>query len=159
MFGGYNGKNCFNDIDVLDIETYSWSRPKIEGSTPTARNAHCMVTVGTLLYLFGGHTGTKHLKDTWIFDTEALAWKELPPASIAPKGLRGHTANLVENNIYIFGGYDGGGRSNELYIFELAGCQWTQPKLNYSEAIGSLPSGRQRHSASTISRIISFDFS
>ena len=31
MFGGYDGQRCFNDIDVLDLDTVTWRQPKTEG--------------------------------------------------------------------------------------------------------------------------------
>lgn len=27
MFGGYDGDKCFNDIDILDLDTMTWIMP------------------------------------------------------------------------------------------------------------------------------------
>jgi hypothetical protein len=27
MFGGYDGEKCFNDIDILDLDTMTWISP------------------------------------------------------------------------------------------------------------------------------------
>jgi N-acetylneuraminic acid mutarotase len=76
MFGGYDGDKCFNDIEILDLDTVTWIQPQVSGLVPMARNAHTMTVLGTKLYLFGGHSGNKHLKDLHVFDTETLAWTE-----------------------------------------------------------------------------------
>jgi N-acetylneuraminic acid mutarotase len=76
MFGGYDGDKCFNDIDILDLDTNTWIQPSVAGLIPMARNAHTMTVLGNKLYLFGGHSGNKHLKDLHVFDTETLTWAE-----------------------------------------------------------------------------------
>ena len=34
MFGGYDGTKCFNDVDVLDLETMTWIQPRVSGRLP-----------------------------------------------------------------------------------------------------------------------------
>lgn len=29
MFGGYDGEKCFNDMDILDLETMTWIQPSV----------------------------------------------------------------------------------------------------------------------------------
>lgn len=149
MFGGYDGDQCFNDIDILDLDTMTWIQPEVQGVVPMARNAHTMTVLGTKLYLFGGHSGNKHLKDLHIFDTETLTWTEPLIYGNPPKGLRGHTANLIGSKIYLFGGYDGRGRSfkkiipsNDLYVLNTETMRWSHP-VESEKA----PAGRQRHTA------------
>jgi leucine-zipper-like transcriptional regulator 1 len=121
MFGGYDGIQCFNDVEILDIDTMTWLKPNISDTLPMSRNAHTISVIGTKLYLFGGHsgmiikneseiTGNKHLTDLHIFDSQTLTWTEFSTIGTPPKGLRGHTANLIGDKIYLFGGYDGRGR-------------------------------------------------
>lgn len=31
MFGGYDGDKCFNDIDILDLDTMTWIKPTVSG--------------------------------------------------------------------------------------------------------------------------------
>ena len=33
LFGGYDGHRCFNDIEILDLETLAWIQPKVSGQT------------------------------------------------------------------------------------------------------------------------------
>lgn len=37
LFGGYDGQKCFNDIDVFDLDTFSWIQPKVSGTEPQVR--------------------------------------------------------------------------------------------------------------------------
>ena len=152
MFGGYDGEKCFNDVEILDLDTMTWIQPSVSGQVPMARNAHTMTVLGAKLYLFGGHSGNKHLKDLHIFDTETLTWTEPNVFGNPPKGLRGHTANLIGNKIYLFGGYDGRGRSfkkiipsNDLYVLNTETMRWSHPVENEKA-----PAGRQRHTACVI---------
>lgn len=148
MFGGYDGAKCFNDMDIIDLETMTWMQPNLSGTLPQARNAHTMTVISTKLYLFGGHSGNKHLTDLHIFDTQKLHWSQPEILGTPPPGLRGHTANLIGHKIFLFGGYDGKGRTNELYILDTAEAKWVRP--TWPTESPHTPPGRQRHSASLI---------
>jgi len=148
MFGGYDGAKCFNDMDILDLETMTWMQPAISGTPPQARNAHTITVIVSKLYLFGGHSGNKHLTDFHIFDTQKLQWSQPDIVGTPPPGLRGHTANLIGNKIFFFGGYDGKGRTNELYILDIAESKWVRP--TWPTESPHTPPGRQRHSASLV---------
>ena len=106
MFGGYDGQRCFNDIDVLDLDT--GRQPKTEGSTPQARNAHTMTQLPGKLYLFGGHSGNKHLRDLHVLGAEAspMRWSTPEVSGVPPPGLRGHSATLIGNTVFMFGGIE-----------------------------------------------------
>jgi hypothetical protein len=145
MFGGYDGAKCFNDIDVLDLDTMTWLQPNVSGALPQARNAHTMTVVGSKITLFGGHSGNKHLTDLHVFDTMKLVWSQPEILGTPPPGLRGHTANLIGHKIFLFGGYDGKGRSNDLYILDTAELKWLHPA-----ECENAPAGRQRHSAALV---------
>mmetsp|Transcript_5359 Transcript_5359/g.16717 ORF Transcript_5359/g.16717 Transcript_5359/m.16717 type:complete len:526 (-) Transcript_5359:145-1722(-) len=148
MFGGYDGAKCFNDMDIIDLETMTWMQPALSGTLPQARNAHTMTVIGARLYLFGGHSGNKHLTDLHVFDTQRLQWSQPEILGTPPPGLRGHTANLIGHKIFLFGGYDGKGRTNELYILDTAEGRWVRP--TWPTESPHTPPGRQRHSASLI---------
>lgn len=153
MFGGYDGCRCFNDVDVLDLDTMTWRQPTVTGSVPQSRNAHTMTAVAEKLYLFGGHSGNKHLRDVHILDADTMQWSQPQVNGIPPPGLRGHSASLIGHLAFMFGGYDGRGRSNELHVLNLETLSWTHPDRN-----DQTPSGRQRHSASLVgaNRLIFF---
>eukprot|EP00397_Hematodinium_sp_SG-2012_P019350 GEMP01019877.1.p1 GENE.GEMP01019877.1~~GEMP01019877.1.p1 ORF type:complete len:515 (+),score=55.52 GEMP01019877.1:19-1563(+) len=148
MFGGYDGTKCFNDMDILDLETMTWMHPTLSGQPPQARNAHTMTVIGANLYLFGGHSGNKHLTDLHLFDTSKLLWSQPDIQGTPPPGLRGHTATLIGHKILLFGGYDGKGRTNELYILDAQERKWIRP--TWPSDSPQTPPGRQRHTACLI---------
>lgn len=154
LFGGYDGHKCFNDIEVLDLETLAWIQPKVSGEKPLPRNAHSMAVVDNRLFLFGGHSGSKHLTDLHIFDTITLTWTKPQLRGSPPPGLRGHSATLVGPKMFLFGGFDGRRRTNEVYVLCTKTLSWRLPR----EGDTSGPTGRQRHSAALASgrRILVF---
>ncbi|EPT31033.1 kelch repeat protein, putative [Toxoplasma gondii ME49] len=153
MFGGYDGANCFQDIDILDLDTMAWIQPAVTGEKPQARNAHTMTVVDRKLVLFGGHSGNTHLTDLHVFDTATLTWTKPEISGSPPPGLRGHTANLIGHKIFLFGGYDGKRRTNEIYILDTKARAWVVVSNAACSAVcdNAPPSGRQRHSAALVS--------
>ena len=145
MFGGYDGSKCFNDLDVLDLDTMTWIQPRVAGTLPQARNAQTMTVVGKKLFLFGGHSGNKHLRDLNVLDTENMTWSQPEVHGAPPPGLRGHTANLIGHKVFLFGGYDGRGRSNDLYLLDTENMTWEHPPQSEFT-----PGGRQRHTACVV---------
>ncbi|PHJ17373.1 kelch repeat protein [Cystoisospora suis] len=124
LYGGFDGHECFQDLDILDLETMAWIRPAISGKKPKARNAHTMTAVGTKLVLCGGHSGKTHITDVHVFDTATLSWSEPEIRGFPPPALRGHTANLIGHKIFLFGGFDGKSRTNEVYILDTRTRSW-----------------------------------
>jgi len=145
MFGGYDGSKCFNDLDVLDLDTMTWIQPRVSGQLPQARNAQTVTVVGKRLFLFGGHSGNKHLRDLNVLDTETMTWTQPEASGVPPPGLRGHTANLIGQKVFLFGGYDGRGRSNDLYLLDTETMAWEHPPQSEFT-----PGGRQRHTACVV---------
>ena len=43
--GGYDGEKCFNEIDILDLDTMTWISPQVQGTIPMARNAPNMAVL------------------------------------------------------------------------------------------------------------------
>jgi host cell factor len=35
VFGGWNGREYFNDLHILDLEIMAWSRPSTSGPGPS----------------------------------------------------------------------------------------------------------------------------
>ena len=58
VFGGQEPSRgtCFNDVVVLDCDSWEWSRLEISGPSPPPRNSHvaCVVNGGRLLVVYGG---------------------------------------------------------------------------------------------------------
>ena len=75
VIGGYGGvgscRDFSMDVVALDLDTWTWSKPKLSGPKPCARVGHSLVPLeapdgGKSLYLFGGRgENEKALNDTY----------------------------------------------------------------------------------------------
>jgi N-acetylneuraminic acid mutarotase len=89
LYGGYDGKDSFRQMEIFDIETHMWSiitqnksktlnYQNIQSNNsqilPVARNAHSATVIGKKIYIFGGYFQSTHLKEMIIFDSIKLEW-------------------------------------------------------------------------------------
>lgn len=54
IFGGWNGKDYFNDIITFDLEKMVWSKLETNGTPPIPRQGHASCVVGHNLIIQGG---------------------------------------------------------------------------------------------------------
>jgi N-acetylneuraminic acid mutarotase len=54
IFGGWNGKEYFNDVVTFDLEKMVWSKLETSGFPPTSRQGHASCVVGHNLIIQGG---------------------------------------------------------------------------------------------------------
>ena len=54
VFGGTDGKNFFNDVNVLNLETMAWSKPETKGPAPAPRYYHASVVIKNTIMIQGG---------------------------------------------------------------------------------------------------------
>lgn len=73
IFGGRgDNKKYFNDIYMMDLDTYIWAKISTSTSSPLPRMNHTAVMVGTRMAIFGGYNGRKTFDDFWVFNTGIL---------------------------------------------------------------------------------------
>ena len=53
IFGGWNGKDYFNDVNTFDLEKMVWSKLETSGSPPVPRQGHASCVVGHNLIIQG----------------------------------------------------------------------------------------------------------
>ncbi|RIB06389.1 hypothetical protein C2G38_522374 [Gigaspora rosea] len=85
LFGGRKleivGAPLFNDINILDTTTMTWSTPVISQNVPTPRGDHAAVLLptGIIIYI-GGYTVVSSINsaismnEIQLFDTNSLSW-------------------------------------------------------------------------------------
>ena len=120
VFGGWNGKQCFNDLWVFDTDAFAWMKPKTAGSPPTPRHGVKMeLLLDGRILVFGGHT-TADLKaeqkavynnDARILDTETMIWSRPRTTGDLPSGRYGHTMCRIGGQVALVGGWAGVRRS------------------------------------------------
>uniref|UniRef100_A0A674E630 F-box protein 42 n=2 Tax=Salmo trutta TaxID=8032 RepID=A0A674E630_SALTR len=77
VFGGSLGaRQMSNEVWVLDLEQWSWSKPTISGPSPHPRGGQSQIVVGneTLLILGGCGGPNALLKDAWLLHMDAPPW-------------------------------------------------------------------------------------
>ncbi|GBE61734.1 kelch repeat protein, putative [Babesia ovata] len=144
-FGGYDGSQCFNDMDCFDPVTATWthlSRPY--GKKPQPRSAHVMVTDGRMLYMNGGHSGRTHFDDTYTYNVTTHTWTRVDcSGDVHPPAIRGHAACFMNNEMYVFGGDNGDTVYSTLFVFNPRSCAWRRQTITSdNEPVCR----RQRHS-------------
>ncbi|GIX64648.1 kelch repeat protein, putative [Babesia caballi] len=143
-FGGYDGNQCFNDLECFDPISSSWTRlSKPNGKKPHPRSGHVMVTDGKMLYMSGGYAGRAHYDDIYSYNIATHTWTRIDySGDLYPPAVRGHSACVMNHEIYVFGGYNGDSNFNTLFVFNPRSCAWRrQPVTSYMD-----PISRRQHS-------------
>ncbi|KAI1282940.1 galactose oxidase [Xylaria sp. FL0933] len=121
VFGGCDSRTCFNDLYVLDADSFHWSMPQVIGDVPIPLRAMTCTAVGKKLVIFGGGDGPAYYNDVYVLDTMNFRWHK--PRIIGeqvPSARRAHTACLYKNGIYVFGGGDGVRALNDIWRLDVS---------------------------------------
>lgn len=146
IFGGYDGKRNHNDLFVLDIETYSWSRPQVTGQVPVGRNGHTAALAGRRIFVLGGWLGSGPLaaSDMHTLNLDTMSWSEPSCRGEQPGSCNMHTCDCVQDKLFVFRGGDGRDYLSDLHVLDLPTMTWkagdTQgqsppPRGNHASAV------------------------
>ncbi|KAI1106168.1 galactose oxidase [Jackrogersella minutella] len=120
VFGGCDSRACFNELYVLDADSFHWSSPHVAGDVPVPLRAMTCTAVGKKLVVFGGGDGPAYYNDVYVLDTVNFRWHR--PRILGdrtPSARRAHTACLYKNGIYMFGGGDGVRALNDIWRLDV----------------------------------------
>mmetsp|Transcript_4425 Transcript_4425/g.9408 ORF Transcript_4425/g.9408 Transcript_4425/m.9408 type:complete len:4228 (+) Transcript_4425:42-12725(+) len=156
VFGGYGGtgysRHDFNDLLVLDLESWEWKDIETKGEVPEARSGHQTAYIPGKLYVCGGWNAVQQFDDLYILDIATATWSKSVTASGEAWGPKrwNHSALGVFSvpfwKMFVFGGNSGdlmeGGNPqgtfiNDLVVLESGSNTWSRP-----EVIGETPSPR-----------------
>ncbi|KAL0697889.1 hypothetical protein Bca4012_054011 [Brassica carinata] len=145
VFGGcgkssdVNDEIYYNDLYVLNTETYVWKRAATIGCPPSARDSHTCSSWKNKIVVIGGEDGHDYyLSDVHILDTDTFIWKELDTSGQLLTPRAGHVTVSLGRNLYVFGGFtDAQNLYNDLYVLDLDTCVWSKVLT-----IGEGPSAR-----------------
>ena len=78
LSGEAEGKEPHVELFLLDLDSFSWSRPVVQGLPPCARLGHAVAVVDERLYLFGGLVlrGEEAVLDKTVYVLESSELKE-----------------------------------------------------------------------------------
>ncbi|XP_027800170.2 rab9 effector protein with kelch motifs isoform X2 [Marmota flaviventris] len=141
VFGGADHSGNRNCLQVLNLDTLTWSQPETFGSPPSPRHGHMMVAAGTKLFIHGGLAGDKFFDDFHCIDTSDMKWQKLSPTGVAPAGCAAHSAVTLGKHIYVFGGMTPTGALDKMYQYHIEKQLWSLLKFDTL-----LPPGRLDHS-------------
>ncbi|KAI1082018.1 galactose oxidase [Whalleya microplaca] len=121
VFGGCDSRACFNELYVLDADSFHWSSPAVVGEVPVPLRAMTCTAVGKKLVVFGGGDGPAYYNDVHVLDTVNFRWaKPRIVGDRTPSARRAHTACLYKNGIYMFGGGDGVRALNDIWRLDVS---------------------------------------
>jgi N-acetylneuraminic acid mutarotase len=156
VFGGCDSRACFNELYVLDVDSFHWSSPHVVGDVPVPLRAMTCTAVGKKLVVFGGGDGPAYYNDIYVLDTVNFRWHR--PRLIGdkvPSARRAHTACLYKNGIYVFGGGDGVRALNDIWRLDVTDTNKMSWKLVSGPTTGSpnvenKPKARGYHTANMV---------
>eukprot|EP01059_Diplonema_ambulator_P011473 TRINITY_DN21408_c0_g1_i1.p1 TRINITY_DN21408_c0_g1~~TRINITY_DN21408_c0_g1_i1.p1 ORF type:complete len:417 (+),score=95.17 TRINITY_DN21408_c0_g1_i1:43-1293(+) len=116
-----------NDLWVLNLETYEWSRiPSLGCLTPDRRKGHTAVVHNDKMYVFGGGQDDLNnplllFNDIWELDFETERWTACDYGGEIPEPRMYHTCVMGDaQNMVLFGGRAEGGFLNDVYELDLS---------------------------------------
>lgn len=128
VFGGYGGPEGhtkFDEINLLHLDTMTWSQPEVTGTMPPGVYAHSSFSMGDKLIVYGGDIGSTTRKlssDLYIFELSSLKWTKVNTLGQIPPPRSHFGSALVENKFFIFGGSGPGEQEklNDMYYLDLS---------------------------------------
>ncbi|XP_028999093.1 kelch repeat-containing protein [Betta splendens] len=152
VFGGSKNKKWFNDVHILDTQTWKWSMVEAQGKVPPLAYHSCSMFRGELFVLGGVFPRPNPEPDgcsdsLYIFDPHLSIWYEPIVTGDKPSPRSGHSACVMqERKIYVFGGWDTPVCYNDMYMLDLGLMEFSAVKTK-----GKAPSPRSWHGSAVLS--------
>ncbi|CBI39496.3 acyl-CoA-binding domain-containing protein 4 isoform X2 [Vitis vinifera] len=154
IFGGNHNGRYLNDLQVLDLRSWTWSKVEVKAGTESLESpstvplpscaGHSLIQWENKLLSIAGHTkDPSETIQVKAFDLQTCTWSTLKTYGKAPASRGGQSVTLVGTSLVIFGGQDAK-RSllNDLHLLDLETMTWDE-----IDAVGVPPSPRSDHAA------------
>ncbi|KAJ6888450.1 tip elongation aberrant protein 1-like isoform X2 [Populus alba x Populus x berolinensis] len=117
----------YNDLYILNTETFVWKQAITTGTPPSARDSHTCSSWRDKIIVIGGEDGHDYyLSDVHILDTETLVWKELNTSGQKLPPRAGHSTVSFGKNLFVFGGFtDAQNLYDDLHMLNVETGMWT----------------------------------
>ncbi|KAM6909432.1 kelch repeat-containing protein [Xenentodon cancila] len=152
VFGGSKNKKWFNDVHILDTQSWRWSMVEAQGKVPPLAYHSCSMFRGELFVLGGVFPRPNPEPDgcsdsLYIFDPQLSIWYQPIVTGDKPSPRSGHSACVMqERYIYVFGGWDTPICYNDMYMLDLGLMEFSAVKTT-----GKAPSPRSWHGSAVLS--------
>ncbi|XP_077400830.1 kelch repeat-containing protein isoform X1 [Vanacampus margaritifer] len=152
VFGGSKNKKWFNDVHILDTQSWKWSMVEAQGKVPPLAYHSCSLFRGELFVLGGVFPRPNPEPDgcsdsLYIFDPQLSIWYQPIVIGDIPSPRSGHSACVMpEGKIYLFGGWDTPVCYNDMFVLDLGLMEFSAVQTS-----GHIPSPRCWHGSTVIS--------
>ncbi|CAH2067199.1 unnamed protein product [Thlaspi arvense] len=125
---GSDDEVFYNDLYILNTETFVWKRAVTTGNPPSARDSHTCSTWKKKIIVVGGEDlNDYYLSDVHILDTETFVWKELKTSGQLLTPRAGHVTVALERNLFVFGGFtDSQDLYDDLHVLDVETGVWSK---------------------------------
>ncbi|CAB4061548.1 Kelch domain-containing protein 3 [Lepeophtheirus salmonis] len=148
LYGGRNAKKIWSALYIFNVQSLTWSKPKVSGEIPMARDGHTSTIIGDFLYICGGFENNDFSHFISKLNLSTMTWSTAWADGKAPQYRDFHSATKIgDNKILIFGG-----RSEinfhesyptDVHYLDTDTMTWHSPRVS-----GLVPpDGRRSHSA------------
>uniref|UniRef100_A0A3Q2U3A4 Tip elongation aberrant protein 1-like n=1 Tax=Fundulus heteroclitus TaxID=8078 RepID=A0A3Q2U3A4_FUNHE len=152
VFGGSKNRKWFNDVHILDTQSWRWTMVEAQGKVPPLAYHSCSMFRGELFVLGGVFPRPNPEPDgcsdsLYIFDPHLSIWYQPILTGDKPSPRSGHSACVIqERYIYVFGGWDTPVCYNDMYKLDLGLMEFSAVKTS-----GKAPSPRSWHGCAALS--------
>lgn len=152
VFGGSKNRKWFNDVHILDTQSWKWTMVEAQGKVPPLAYHSCSMFRGELFVLGGVFPRSNPDPDgcsdsLYIFDPDLSIWYQPIVTGDTPTPRSGHSACVMqERRIYVFGGWDTPVCYNDMYMLDLGLMEFSAVKTT-----GKAPSPRSWHGSAVLS--------
>ncbi|XP_037613669.1 kelch repeat-containing protein [Sebastes umbrosus] len=152
VFGGSKNKKWFNDVHILDTQSWKWTMVEAQGKVPPLAYHSCSMFRGELFVLGGVFPCPNPEPDgcsdsLYIFDPHLSIWYQPIVTGDKPSPRSGHSACVMQQRkIYVFGGWDTPVCYNDMYMLDLGLMEFSVVKTT-----GKAPSPRSWHGSAVLS--------
>ncbi|KAL3520786.1 hypothetical protein ACH5RR_018935 [Cinchona calisaya] len=108
MIGGEDrNRRLLNDVQILDLETMTWSAVETTQTPPAPRFDHAAALhTERYLLIFGGCSHSVFFSDLHVLDLQTMEWSQPQIQGDLVRPRAGHTGVTIDENWYIVGGGD-----------------------------------------------------
>uniref|UniRef100_A0A3Q3X952 Uncharacterized protein n=1 Tax=Mola mola TaxID=94237 RepID=A0A3Q3X952_MOLML len=152
LFGGSKNNRWFNDVHILDTQSWKWTMVEAQGKVPPLAYQSCNMFRGELFVLGGVFPRPNPEPDgcsnsLYIFDPHLSIWYKPIVTGDVPSARSGHSACVMQQRkIYVFGGWDTPVCYNDMYMLDLGLMEFSTVKTT-----GKAPSPRSWHGSAVLS--------
>ncbi|KAF8496165.1 hypothetical protein F5888DRAFT_1794727 [Russula emetica] len=130
VVGGSDGRECFQDIWCLNLDTTVWTQ--IKPDTLHRRLSHSSAQVGSYLFISGGHDGSEYSLELLLFNLVSLQYEPRSTHGKPPLPRGYHASILADSRLFVFGGFNGHEVFDDVHILDLAAAAYLPQVTSFS---------------------------